>query len=146
MAGKRRNSPSPGPSSRRKLSPSDDPMAVDVELTTVDSSMAASTGSHFPDDVLTALANHLGFISIIWDDDGSDYAFTSDDILTAIYSTVDASMRLLPSPPTSLVEFSQFKKNARKKSAFGFADLLRKALQAKDLRSWDPVVAHGASP
>jgi hypothetical protein len=52
MAGKRRNlnNPSPGPSSRRKLSPSDDPM-------TVDSSMAASTGSHFLDDVLTYIAN-----------------------------------------------------------------------------------------
>jgi hypothetical protein len=145
MAGKRHNnSPSPGPSTRRKTLPSDDP---NVEPMAVDSSMAASTGSHLPDNVLTTIANILVLISTTWNDDGSDYAFTSDEILTMIYSTVSGGvLRLLPNPPTSLVEFTQFKKNARKKSASGFANLLRKALQADDLSLWDAVVAHGASP
>jgi hypothetical protein len=121
-------------------------MTLDVEPTTIDSSTAASTGSHFPDDVLKALADSLRLLLTVWNDDGSDYAFTRNETLTVIYGSVGASLTLLPNPPTSLVDLAQFKQNARKKSASGFANLLRKALQANDLSLWVPVVAHGASP
>ncbi|KAF8271302.1 hypothetical protein EI94DRAFT_599301 [Lactarius quietus] len=132
----RSHSPSPGPFTRLKTSPNDEPTTADVEPMVVDSSMAAPTGRNVPGDALTFIASTLGSLSKYWDDDNSDTAFIS--ALSTIYGVVHASM---PSHQ-SLVNFDQFKKNAAKMGTSGFTDLLRKALGKTELSLWLPVVTH----
>ncbi|KAF8271312.1 hypothetical protein EI94DRAFT_1720892 [Lactarius quietus] len=103
----------------------------------VDSSMAAPTGRHIPDDALTFIASTLGSLSKYWDDDNSDTAFIRA-LSTIYYDVVHASM---PSHE-SLVNFDQFKKNAAKMGTSGFTDLLRKARGKTELSLWLPVVTH----
>ena len=132
----RRHTPSPGLSSRRISSLADVPMAVDVEPKNIDPSMATSTDRHFSDDTLKKIAGSLGDPLFI--NDGS----FSDGTLYVLYGYV----RRLATAASPANDFAQFKENVTKKSASGFADLLRKALGTKDLTLWHPVVTHGESP
>ena len=129
----RRHTPSPGLSSQRISSLADVP-AIDVEPKNIDSSMATSTDRHFSDDALKKIAGSLGdplFIDPF-----------SDGTLYVLYGYV----RRLATATSAVIDFAQFKENVTKKSASGFADLLRKALGTKDLTLWRPVVTHGESP
>jgi hypothetical protein len=100
-----------------------------------------STRRDFPDHALACIANTLRSAFRYWIDDGSDTAFHEG--LGFIHNVV---LAFETSCPESLVPYDQFKKNATKTGASGFADLLRKALKEEDLKFWRPIVTHGTSP
>src|SRR5580698_8358295 len=93
---------------------------------------------NFSNDALETIISFLGSsqASFLEIDDGPTI---SGHILHAVYAVV--SMTSSP-----IINWDQFEKNVTKKSASGFADLLRKALGTNDFTLWLPVVTHGVSP
>jgi len=107
-------------------------MAVDVEPTTIDSSMVTSNGRQISNVALGNIASFLG--TSFWIQDGPDI---SANTLLCVFAFVQKFMI-----PSLVINFDQFRKNVTKKSASGFADLLRKALGVNDSNLWLPVVTH----
>jgi len=111
-------------------------------------SVVASTGRGFPDNALSFIADTVPMSVPVqlatqkWKHNGTDAAFKSDDVLTAIYAVVSSASAFLPDPKT-LVHVDRFKTNVTKKSASGFIDLLREAVNGNNDRLWCPVVTHG---
>jgi len=109
-------------------------MAVDPPL------VVAPIGRDFPDDALSSITEDLPQVVENWNDVGTFDA----EVLLTIYAAIWSSAKR--SRPQSLVRFDQFKRNATKKSASGFIDLLKKALKGRSKDLWRTVVTHGMSP
>ena len=106
--------------------------------------MATSTGRHFSDDTLKAIARDLArsLGHSLWITDGPSIG---SDTLQFVYEVVRRSTTQLTTP-IQIIDRDQYKRNVTKKSASGFTDLLIKALGSNDLTLWLPVVTHGESP
>ncbi len=109
-------------------------MAVDPPL------VVAPIGRDFPDDALSSITEDLPPLAENWNDVGT----FDGEVLATIHTTIWNSAKR--SRPKSLVRFDQFKRNATKKSASGFIDLLKKALKGGSKDLWRTVVTHGMSP
>ena len=113
-------------------------MAVDPPL------VVAPIGRDFPDDALSSIAEDLTEYLPQLVENWNDVGTFDVGLLSAIYGAIWSSAKR--SRPQSLVRFDQFKRNATKKSASGFIDLLKKALKGGSKDLWRTVVTHGMSP
>ncbi|KAH9175248.1 hypothetical protein EDB89DRAFT_2241091 [Lactarius sanguifluus] len=135
---KHHSQPTSGPSakSRRNASPDTEPMAVDPPASPV--VLVVSTGRDPPDGVLSTL---IPVVAKTRKYDSMDATLKSDEVLIRIYTLVSSAFALRDSA-MGLVNIDEFKMNLTKKSASGFVNLLRGAINGNNEELWSPVVTH----
>jgi len=134
-----------GPSykSRRQDSPDIEPMVVDPPEAVIPSRVYPP---HVLSDIAAKLRDALNGRKLGDETSGTDPTFRR--ILQDIYFAVLLSTVTYGEicPNSFLKNFEQVRENAAKRSAAGFIDLLRTAMDGRDESElWGPVVAHGMS-